>query len=245
MFYLYKRLDTAVRSIPPWQNYLLTAFTITILIFFASDVLAHGVPQGDKAYIQESTGVLFLPFVYLGAKHMITGYDHLLFLFGVIFFLYRLRDVSIYVTLFAVGHSVTMLVGVIYGISMNAYVVDAIIALSVIYKALDNMGVYKRLFDVQPDTKAATLLFGLVHGFGLATKLQEFEIAPDGLFQNLVAFNIGVELGQLLALAGILILMGFWRRSSRFVVQAIAINISVAIAGLYLFGHQVSNLMSS
>ena len=245
MYDQFKGMDSHVRTSRPLQKIFLTALTLVSLLFLASDVLAHGVPQGDKAYIQESTGVLFLPFVYLGAKHMITGYDHLLFLFGVIFFLYRLKDVAVYVTLFAVGHSVTMLIGVLYGISMNAYLVDAIIALSVIYKALDNMGVYKRLFNVQPDTKAATLLFGLVHGFGLATKLQEFDITADGLFQNLIAFNIGVELGQLLALAGILILMGFWRRSSRFVVQAFAINISVVAAGIYLFGHQVSGLISS
>jgi hypothetical protein len=140
---------------------------------------------------------------------MVTGYDHLLFLFGVIFFLYRMRDTGSYVTMFAIGHSVTLLFGVLGNVSVSSYLVDAIIGLSVVYKALDNMGAYQCWFGFQPNTKAATLIFGLFHGFGLATKLQDFEMAPDGLVVNLIAFNIGVELGQLLALGAILIAMGF------------------------------------
>ncbi|WP_134626964.1 HupE/UreJ family protein, partial [Pseudomonas aeruginosa] len=144
-----------------------------LLITFVPNALAHGVPEGDKGFIQESTGVLLFPFIYMGAKHMITGYDHLLFLFGVIFFLYRLKDVGLYVTLFAVGHSVTLLFGVLSNISISSYVIDAIIGFSVVYKALDNLGAFQRWFGYQPDTRAATLVFGLLHGFGLATKIQE------------------------------------------------------------------------
>ncbi|MCQ3971223.1 HupE/UreJ family protein, partial [Klebsiella pneumoniae] len=142
---------------------------------------------------------------------MITGYDHLLFLFGVIFFLYRLKDVALYVTLFAVGHSVTLLLGVLMEISVSAYVIDAIIGFSVVYKALDNLGAFQRWFGYQPDTRAATLVFGLIHGFGLATKILDYQIAADGLIPNLIAFNVGVEIGQLLALSAILIVMGYWR----------------------------------
>ncbi|NQV84064.1 MAG: HupE/UreJ family protein [Rhodospirillales bacterium] len=225
-----------------------TLLAVLGLLAFAiplSEVLAHGVPQGDKGYIQESTGVLFLPFVYLGAKHIMTGYDHLLFLFGVIFFLYRLKDVGIYVTLFAVGHTVTLLTGVLYGINVNAYIIDAIIGLSVVYKALDNMGAYQRWFGVQPDTKVATLIFGLFHGFGLATKLQDFTISPDGLLTNLVAFNIGVELGQILALAAILILMGFWRRTPSFWSHAYSANAALMAAGFVLVGYQITGLIIS
>jgi hypothetical protein len=205
----------------------------------ASQALAHGVAAGDKGYIQETSGVVFLPFVYLGAKHMITGYDHLLFLFGVIFFLYRMKDVGIYVTMFAIGHSLTLLLGVLTGVSVSSYLIDAIIGLSVVYKALDNLGAYQRWFGVQPNTKAATLIFGLFHGFGLATKLQDFEVSRDGLLANLVAFNIGVELGQLLALGGILILMGFWRKTAGFWRHAYTTNVVLMTLGFVLTGYQL------
>ncbi|WP_438865888.1 HupE/UreJ family protein [Qipengyuania flava] len=217
------------------------ALAAALLIFLASgaEAWAHNVAEGDKGYIQESSGTLILPFIYLGAKHMVTGYDHLLFLFGVIFFLYRLKDVGIYVTLFAIGHSTTLLFGVLTGITANAYLIDAIIGLSVVYKALDNLGAFQRWFGFQPNTKAATLIFGFFHGFGLATKIIEFEIAEDGLVPNLLAFNVGVEIGQLLALGAILIVMGFWRRTQSFIRHAFAANTLLMTAGFMLVGNQL------
>ena len=217
------------------------ALATVLLIFLASgaEAWAHNVAEGDKGYIQESSGTLILPFIYLGAKHMVTGYDHLLFLFGVIFFLYRLKDVGIYVTLFAIGHSTTLLFGVLTGITANAYLIDAIIGLSVVYKALDNLGAFQRWFGFQPNTKAATLIFGFFHGFGLATKIIEFEIAEDGLVPNLLAFNVGVEIGQLLALGAILIVMGFWRRTESFMRHAFAANTLLMTAGFMLVGYQL------
>ena len=217
------------------------ALVAVLLIFLASgaEAWAHNVAEGDKGYIQESSGTLILPFIYLGAKHMVTGYDHLLFLFGVIFFLYRLKDVGIYVTLFAIGHSTTLLFGVLTGITANAYLIDAIIGLSVVYKALDNLGAFQRWFGFQPSTKAATLIFGFFHGFGLATKIIEFEIAEDGLIPNLLAFNVGVEIGQLLALGAILIVMGFWRRTQSFMRHAFAANTLLMTAGFMLVGYQL------
>ena len=217
------------------------ALATVLLIFLASgaEAWAHNVAEGDKGYIQESSGTLILPFIYLGAKHMVTGYDHLLFLFGVIFFLYRLKDVGIYVTLFAIGHSTTLLFGVLTGITANAYLIDAIIGLSVVYKALDNLGAFPRWFGFQPSTKAATLIFGFFHGFGLATKIIEFEIAEDGLIPNLLAFNVGVEIGQLLALGAILIVMGFWRRTESFMRHAFAANTLLMTAGFMLVGYQL------
>ena len=130
---------------------------------------------------------------------MVTGYDHLLFLAGVIFFLYRVKDVALYVTLFAVGHSTTLLLGVLGGWHVDAYLVDAMIGLSVVYKAFENIGGFRRL-GVQPNTRAAVLFFGFFHGLGLATKLQDLALSKDGLITNMVSFNIGVEIGQLLAL---------------------------------------------
>jgi len=225
---------------------LLGGLAILIVMFgLAPEALAHGVTSGDKGYIQESSGMMPLPFMYLGAKHMMTGYDHLLFLFGVIFFLYKLKDVSIYVTLFAIGHVVTLLGGVLFEVSINAYIIDAIIGFSIVYKALDNMGAYQRWFGFQPNTKAATLIFGLFHGFGLATKILEYEISPDGLLINLISFNIGVEIGQILALAGILILMGYWRKSKGFMKHAYAANTVLMAAGFLFVGYQMTGYFVS
>jgi len=229
----------------PWSWLKSPAMALcAALLFFLVDgalgqAFAHGVADGDKGYIQETSGFLFWPFLYLGAKHMVTGYDHLLFLLGVIFFLYRMKDISIYVTLFAIGHSSTLLLGVLTDISVSSYLVDAIIGLSVVYKALDNMGAYQRWFGFQPNTKAATLVFGLFHGFGLATKLQDFNLSPDGLIGNLLAFNVGVEIGQLLALGAILIAMGFWRKSSSFWRHAYTANVVVMTLGFILAGYQL------
>ena len=206
---------------------------------------AHGVADDDKQFIESSAGLQLLPFLYLGAKHMVTGYDHLLFLFGVIFFLYRLKEVGLYVTLFAIGHSSTLLLGVLSGTHVNPYLVDAIIGLSVVYKALDNLGAFKTWFGVQPNTKAAVLIFGFFHGFGLATKLQDFQLSADGLVPNMLAFNAGVELGQLLALTAILIMMGFWRRSSLFPRQAFAANTLLMTAGFVLAGYQLVGYFQS
>jgi hypothetical protein len=218
---------------------------LLLLTLTAADAFAHGVSDDDKAFIVQSSGMQLLPFIYLGAKHMVTGYDHLLFLFGVIFFLYRMRDVGIYVTLFAVGHSVTLLYGVLSGTHVNPYIVDAIIGLSVVYKALDNLGAFKRVFGFQPNTKAAVLIFGFFHGFGLATKLQEFTLSPEGLVPNILAFNVGVEFGQLLALGAILIIMGFWRRTDAFRHHAFAANVALMTAGFVLIGFQLTGYFNA
>nr|WP_317622205.1 HupE/UreJ family protein [Pseudohongiella sp. SYSU M77423] len=217
--------------------------SILVLFTFAgfpADVLAHGVTAGDKGFIQESSGVMIFPFIYLGAKHMVTGYDHLLFLVGVIFFLYRFKDVAVYVSLFALGHTITLLFGTLMQISVNPYLIDAIIGFSIVYKALDNLGAFQRWFGVQPDTRIATMIFGLFHGFGLATKILDYQVSPDGLVTNLIAFNVGVEIGQLLALSVILIAMGFWRRSTRFSRQAYTAQVVLMTAGFLLTGYQLT-----
>lgn len=222
------------RRLPAWSAGLLVTALLAVPAF------AHAVAEGDKGYIQEISGVHLLPFVYLGAKHMVTGYDHILFLLGVVFFLYRAKHVALYVSLFALGHSTTMLLGVYFNVGINSYLIDAIIGLSVVYKALDNMGAYQRWFGFQPNTKLATLVFGLFHGFGLSTKIIEYEISPDGLVPNLLAFNVGVEIGQLLALTAILIAMGFWRRTAGFWRHAYAANVVIMTAGFVLIGYQLT-----
>ena len=206
----------------------------------APEAAAHGVPEGDLGYLQATDGVRLGPFAYLGAKHMVTGYDHLLFLLGVLFFLYRFRDVALYTALFAVGHSITMLAGVLLNVQVNAYLVDAVIGLSVAYKALDNLGTLDRWLGFRPDPRAAVLAFGLVHGLGLATKVLEFDVGQQGLVPNLLAFNVGVEAGQALALAAILLGLGWWRRAGGFERHAAGVNVAVLVAGIALTGYQLA-----
>src|SRR5215218_8055359 len=181
------------------------------------DLSAHGVSGRDALFLQSVQGRAIGPLMYLGAKHMVTGYDHLMFLVGVIFFLYRLKDVVQYVSLFTIGHSVTLLAGVLGGIHANAYIIDAIIGVSVVYKAFENMGGFDRL-GFRPDTRAAVMVFGLFHGFGLATKLQEFTVSRNGLVTNIISFNIGRP--------------GFLHHS-------FAANVVLMTGGLVLVGYQV------
>src|SRR3954463_14300551 len=210
-----------------------------LLLLAAPSVLeAHGVSGKDAVYLQGLDGRAIGPLMYLGAKHMVTGYDHLLFLVGVIFFLYRLKDVVQYVSLFTIGHSVTLLIGVLGGVRANPYIVDAIIGFSVVYKAFDNMDGFKRVFGFQPDTRAAVLVFGLFHGFGLATKLQEFALSPSGLVANIVSFNVGVEIGQGLALTAVFIALSYWRLHRSFAHHAFAANAIVMACGFLLVGYQ-------
>ena len=213
---------------------------LLVLTLISSTALAHGVDDGTRSFLEQNTGVQFIPFLYIGAKHMLTGYDHLLFLVGVIFFLYRSRDVLLYVTMFTIGHSITLLWGVLGNIQVNAYLIDAIIGLSVVYKGFDNLGGFKRLLGWQPDTRWAVLIFGLFHGFGLATKLQEFQLPEEGLLPNLLAFNIGVELGQFAALAFILIGINFWRRLPSYERFATSTNTLLMSAGFMLMGYQLT-----
>jgi hypothetical protein len=231
---------------PEWRRMALALMALLLGLGASSGTaLAHAVAEGDKGFIQEISGVNLMAFIYLGAKHMVTGYDHILFLFGVIFFLYRPKHIGVYVSLFAIGHSTTMLLGVLFNVGINSYIIDAIIGLSVIYKALDNMGAYQRWFGFQPNTKAATLIFGLFHGLGLSTKIIEYNISSDGLVANLLAFNVGVEVGQLLALGAILIVMGFWRRTDGFFRHAYTANAVVMCAGFVLVGYQIVGYFAS
>src|SRR6266545_640780 len=213
--------------------------------FFPDLAAAHGVAKRDAAFVQTINGPAIGPFLYLGAKHMVTGYDHLLFLVGVIFFLYRLKDVLTYVSLFTLGHSVTLLAGVLGGIHANSFVIDAIIGFSVVYKAFENMDGFRRFFGFQPNTKLAVLIFGFFHGFGLATKLQEFALSANGLVANIVSFNIGVEIGQGLALTAILIGLEWWRTHDAFHRHAFAFNGLVMTGGFLLVGYQLSGYFLS
>lgn len=215
-----------------------------LALLFSGPLLAHGITGTDQAFLLSNVGAQIGAFIYLGAKHMVTGYDHLLFLAGVIFFLYRLKDVAIYVTLFAVGHSLTLLLGVLGGLHVNPYVVDAIIGLSIVYKAFENVDGFRQI-GIQINTKVAVLFFGLFHGFGLATKLQDLAISEEGLVPNMISFNIGVELGQLLALSIILIAFNIWRATGSFIKHAYVTNVALMASGFTLIGYQLTGYFVS
>jgi hypothetical protein len=212
---------------------------------FSDTALANGVARRDALFVQSIQGRAIGPFLYLGAKHMVTGYDHLMFLVGVIFFLYRLKDVIQYVSLFTAGHSFTLLAGVLGGIHANAYIIDAIIGVSVVYKAFENMGGFDRLLGFRPNTRAAVMVFGLFHGFGLATKLQELAVSPNGLIANSVSFNVGVEIGQGLALTAVLIAISYWRRRPGFLAHSFAANTLLMTGGFILVGYQLAGYFRS
>lgn len=223
----------------PAQRILAVLLLIAAGLLLAASAHAHGVADKDEGFLATNEGLALAPYAYLGAKHMVTGYDHLLFLAGVIFFLYKIRDIALYVTLFAVGHSITLLIGVLGGIHANPFLIDAIVGLSVAYKGFDNLGGFKAI-GAPIDTRAATLVFGLFHGFGLATKLQDVTLSTEGLVGNIIAFNVGVEIGQFLALVVILLVFNLWRASGRFQRHAFVTNALLMVAGFVLVGYQLT-----
>lgn len=217
------------------------AVAVALISFVPAD--AHNVSSKDALFLLSLNGPAIIPLMYLGAKHMVTGYDHLLFLVGVIFFLYRLKDILLYVSLFTLGHSVTLLCGALGGIRVDPYLIDMIIGLSIVYKGFENIGGFRRLFGRQPDPRAAVMIFGLFHGFGLATKLQQFELSRNGLVQNIVSFNVGVEIGQLLALTAVLIGLTYWRSRPGYLTHAHATNAALMTAGFVLAGYQLAGFL--
>lgn len=174
---------------------------------------------------------------------MVTGYDHLLFILGVIFFLHRLSQVALYATMFSLGHSATLLGGVLGGIQADPYLIDAIIGLSVVYKAFDNLGGFTALFGAQPRNAIAVPVFGLFHGFGLATKLQSLHLSQDGLLTNLLSFNLGVEAGQLVALTVMVAVIAWLRRSPAFARLSVAANAALLASGFVLMQYQIAGYL--
>jgi hypothetical protein len=225
---------------PP--RHFLSLFVLLLIcgLLFPISALAHDVSKRDASFVQSNQGIAIFPFLYLGAKHMVTGYDHLAFLVGVIFFLYKLKDVVLYVSLFTLGHSITLLAGVLGGIHANSNIVDAIIGFSVVYKAFDNMDGFQRFLGFEPNAKLAVLIFGLFHGFGLATKLQALDLSKNGLVANIISFNVGVEIGQVLALTVVLIALSYWRSRSGFLQHAFATNTALMTVGFLLTGYQIA-----
>ena len=237
--------DTA-RCWPNPTSLLRAAFLILVAWILLESVaaFAHDISQADRAAVARIEGPAPGAFLYLGAKHMVTGIDHVLFLVGVIFFLYRLRDVVVYVTMFTIGHSLTLLGGVLLDTGANSYIVDAIIGFSVVYKALENLDGFRKL-GIAINTKFAVLGFGLFHGLGLATKVRDLGLSDDGLLVNLISFNLGVEVGQVLVLAVVVTLFNLWRSTRTFAPGAFYANLALMVGGFILMGYQLAGYFTS
>jgi hypothetical protein len=209
-------------------------------LILVGDAIAHNVSREDIELITGNPGPNFALYAWLGAKHMVTGYDHLLFLVGVIFYLKRLRTVAIFASLFALGHSVTLIGGVLLDLNVDPYLVDAIIGLSVAYKGFDNLNGFQTLFGDSPNEQLAVFIFGLFHGLGLATKLQDLGLQEDGLLVNLVSFNIGVEFGQLAALVVFVLLLRALPTQKRGSMVGTGVNVGLILAGFTLMAYQLA-----
>jgi len=222
------------------HRHLYCCATLGVLSLLSAGVFAHNISESNARFVEALSGPAVVAFGYLGAKHMITGFDHLLFLLGVVFFLSRPRDVVVFVSLFTLGHSITLLLGVFAEWQVNAYLVDAVIGLSVVYKAFENIGGFDRAGRFHLDARFAVFAFGLFHGLGLATKLQGLTLTSEGLITNMLSFNVGVELGQIIALAVILLILLRWRVSARFEQQAFAANTVLMTCGFLFAGYQLA-----
>lgn len=217
-------------KLSPW---LLLLF----VIFVANEALAHGISAADRQSMLDGGN---LKYVWLGTTHMLTGYDHLLFIFGVIFFLTGFRDIVKYITVFTLGHSITLIFATIFGITANYFLVDAVIALSVCYKGFDNLDGFKKYLGWKsPNLLMIIFGFGLIHGFGLSTRLQQLPLGDSGLVMRILSFNVGVEFGQIIALTFMLILISSWRKSKSFMQFSSISNGGLIAAGLFLFMMQM------
>jgi len=212
------------------------SFSLLVMLLFPMLLLAHDVSSGDQQ-ILDSGGLL--SYIWVGAKHMLTGYDHLLFLAGVIFFLKGFRDILKFITVFTIGHSITLLGGTYLGVQVNEYLIDAIIALSVLYKGFENLEGFKKLGTRAPNLLMMVFLFGLIHGLGLSTRLQTFDMGQDQFLLKIISFNVGVELGQIAALIPIILLINAWKGKPSYEAFYKASNVYLIIAGIGLFAYQV------
>lgn len=236
------RRQPLVRLSRPQVLFLLGIALIVLLQ--APAAFAHDISEADRAAVARIDGPAPFAFLYLGAKHMVTGIDHILFLIGVVFFLYRLRDVIVYVSMFTIGHSLTLLGGVLMNTGANAYIVDAIIGFSVVYKGFENLGGFRKL-GVAINTKLAVLVFGLFHGLGLATKVRDLGLSENGLLVNLISFNVGVEIGQIFVLLVVVTLLNWWRGKPSFVPGSFHANLALMAGGFALIGYQLTGYFTS
>ena len=206
------------------------------LLLAASEAFAHGMSEADQQAMLDGG---YLQYMWLGATHMLTGYDHLLFVFGIVFFLTTFMDVVKYITAFTVGHSITLVSATLMGVTANYYLIDAVIALSVCYIGFENTGGFRKYFEKTPNLLLAVFLFGFIHGFGLSTRLQQLPLGEDGLIWRILSFNLGIELGQVSALCIMVALLFKFRRTQKFLQISNVSNNGLILAGALLFMMQM------
>jgi hypothetical protein len=208
------------------------------LILIPAFVFAHDVSSGDQEILNNGG---LLSYIWVGAKHMVTGYDHLLFLTGVIFFLNSIKDILKFITVFTIGHSIMLIGATFLEIQVNEHIIDAIIGLSVLYKGFENLKGFEKYFNIKaPNLFLMVLLFGLIHGMGLSTRLQSFDMGTDQVLLKILSFNLGVELGQIAALIPIVLLIRLWKKKSSYQAFYKACNIYLIIVGVLLFLYQMA-----
>ncbi len=218
------------------MNYKARLSTL-IFMFIPLLMFAHGVSQSDQEIL---TNGGLLAYILVGAKHMVTGYDHLLFLVGVIFYLSNFKDIVKFVTVFTIGHSITLISATLLGIKADEHLIDAVIALSVLYKGFENLGGFQKVFSAKsPNLLWMVFIFGLIHGFGLSTRLQSFDIGSEQILAKIVSFNIGVELGQIAALIPIVFIISRWKAFKSYDTFYKVVNWFLVVAGIGLFIFQM------
>jgi len=203
-----------------------------VTLLLVNQVFAHGMSEAEKQLIIDGGNLRYL---WIGATHMLSGYDHLLFVFGIIFFLTNFKDIVKYITAFTVGHSVTLIYATYAGLQINYFLIDAVIGLSVAYIAFANLDGFKKYWDIKPPNLLYMIVaLGLIHGLGLSTRLQQLPLSEDQLLLNIISFNVGIELGQILALSVMLLVLAGWRKSVNFSKFSRVANVFLIIAGFYL-----------
>ncbi len=211
--------------------FFVSVFLVCLLI--VSQVHAHGLSYAEQQAILQGG---YLVYFRLGAQHMLTGYDHLLFLFGVIFFLTKFKGIVKFITAFTLGHSITLIFATLFKINANYFLIDSVIALSVCYKGFDNLGGFKKYFKINsPDLLNMVFVFGLIHGFGLSTRLQTLPLGYSGIIFKILAFNVGIEVGQIAALVVMVVFLNKWRKTDSFSKFSAAANGGLIMAGIFLF----------
>jgi hypothetical protein len=216
------------------MKYLSHRLGMLLLALLPVIALAHGISDEDKQRMLDGG---YIQYIWLGASHMLTGYDHLLFLLGVVFLLSTFKDIVKFVTVFTIGHCITLIFATYFKITWNFWLVDAIIAVSVIYKGFDNNNGFQRHFNMaSPNLLKMVFAFGLLHGFGLSTRLQQLPLGDDPVHMifRILSFNVGVELGQIVALAVMVAVLSLWRKTVHFERFSYTANLGLILAGIYL-----------
>jgi len=197
---------------------------------------AHGVSSADQDILNDGR---LISYIYVGAKHMLTGYDHLLFLTGVVFYLSGFKDIIKFITVFTIAHCITLVGATYLEIKADEHLIDAVIALSVLYKGFENLGGFEKLGVNSPNLLLMVFIFGLIHGFGLSTRLQSFDLGNNGFLTKIISFNIGVEIGQIATLIPIVFILTQWKKYKSYHSFYKAANVYLVIAGIGLLVWQL------